>query len=121
MDGMALGVDERVGLVESLRRREPLEGRGRWGSGVDDSQSGVVGEGDGELGPSDWVRGGEREGKRRVVGAGIGNGVDGERASVEVERAGVLGREVEYGGAVDGEGSEVKVECEGDVGGEWVS
>lgn len=53
MDGLALSVDEREGLVESLRRRQPLESRGRRRRGVDDLQSGVVGEGDGELGPSD--------------------------------------------------------------------
>lgn len=36
--------------------------------------------------------------------------MDGERASVEEERAGVLGGEVEDDGAMDGEGREVEVE-----------
>lgn len=49
VDGLALGVDERVGLCEGLGWEEPLECRGGGGGGVGDEEGGVIGEGDGEL------------------------------------------------------------------------
>lgn len=111
MDGLALCVDKRQRFVEGLGRREPLEGGGGRGSGVDDEKRGVVGEGDGEVAAFDWVRRGEgeREGSRRL---GVEDGVDGECTRVEGEWSRVWGREGEEGGGVDGGGGEVEEERE---------
>ena len=120
VDGLALRVDEREGLVEGLRRREPLEGGGGRRGGVDDEEGGVVGKREGEVAASDWVLvGGEREGDGSL-GLWVEDGVDGERARVEREWAGVGVREREESGGVDGGGREVEVEGERDVGGHWV-
>ena len=42
MNRLALGVDKRVDFLESLGRREPLEGRRGRGGGVKDENRGVV-------------------------------------------------------------------------------
>lgn len=119
MDGLALGVDERVGLVEGLGRREPLEGGGRRRSGEDDEDRGVVREGDGEVAAPDWVGRREREWERGT-GFWVDDGVNGERASVEGERARVRVREGEERRAMDGGRGEIEIEREGDVSGERV-
>lgn len=75
----------------------------------------MVGERDGNVTALDWIRRGEgiRDGGK---GNGVANGVDGERASVERESAGVRVREGDEGRAMDGGGREVYVEGERDVG-----
>lgn len=120
VDRLALSVDERVGLVEGLRWREPLESRGRRRGGEDDEDRGVVREGDAEVAASDWVGRREREWERHT-GIGVDDGVNGDRASVEGEWARVRVREREKSRAMDGRRREVKVEREGDVSREWVS
>lgn len=120
MDGLALRVDEGIGLVERLRRRQPLEGRGGRRGGEDDKERGVAGERNGEVATFDWVGRRKRERQRRG-GLGIEDGVDGERASVERERTAVRVWKGEKSGAMDGGGSEVEVERERDVSGERVS
>lgn len=52
VDGLALGVDERVRLGEGLGREEPLECGGGGGGGVGDEEGGVVGEREREVGPT---------------------------------------------------------------------
>lgn len=66
MDGLALGVDKRVGLIKRLGRRKPLESRGRRRSRVNDEDRRVVGEGNGELATFDRVGSRERELKRSI-------------------------------------------------------
>lgn len=62
MDGLALRVDEGKVFVEGLRRRQPLEGRGRRRSRVGDEEGGLAGERDNEVLAHDGVRSGEGEG-----------------------------------------------------------
>lgn len=119
VDRLALRVDEREGLVERLRRVQPLQGGGRRGGGVHHEEGRVVGEGDDQVLAFDGVGIGEGEGKR-VPGLGVEDGEEGEGAGVEEEGAGVGGGEGEEGGGVDGGGREVEVEGEVNVGGEGV-
>lgn len=121
MDGLALGEDEGVRLVERLRRRQPLQGGGGRRRFGEDEQLGLVGECDDEGLPQNGVggRGLQREGDGGARD-GVDHGGDGEGAGVEGEGAGVCGGEGEEGGGGDGGRGEIEVESEGDVGGEGV-
>lgn len=121
VNGLALGVHKREGLIKRLRRREPLKGRARRSSGEDDEELGVIGEVNGERLALDGVDLGGKGKGERGFGVGIEDGGDGERARVESERAGVRGAESEEGGGEDGGGGEIEVEGEGDVGGQRLS
>jgi len=81
VDGLALGVDERLGLGEGLGWEKPLECGGGGGGGVGDEKGGVIGEGDGKLRPLYGVRRGESEGER-VSAGGVDHAMDGEGARV---------------------------------------
>lgn len=120
VDRLTLSVDEREGLVESLRRVQPLQSRGRGSDGVHHEDRRVVGQGDDQVLAFDGVGFGDRVGKR-VADLRVEDGEDVEGAGVEEERAGVRGGEGEEGGGVDGGRREVEVEGEVNVGGKGVA
>lgn len=119
VDRLALGEDEREGLVERLRRVQPLQSRRRGGGRVHHEDRRMVGQGDDQVLALDGVGLGEGVGER-VACLRVEDGEDAEGAGVEEEGAGVGGGQGEEGGRVDGGGREVEVEGEVNVGGEGV-
>lgn len=121
MNRLTLGVHERQRFVESLRRREPLKGRGRRRGFEDNQEGGSVGERNDEVVALDWV-GVFRERKWQIgFGFGVEDRENRERPSVERDWTSVRVGEREESRSVDCGGREIEVERERDVGGEWVS